>query len=263
METPGVICMLIAFMQPIILIVGLVKPQWVMPLKSIKKKRAVIFVVTIILFFISSAIGGYYITDTSSIDTSLKKQPSETEDTSLDTIITIPPQFLDSVLASLYKETFDSLYNKLLEIDNLDAAYYSRKSIHEEIQKCLFDDWWNLMERIDSTRQNLPISRKEYEKSSKKYDKQYTRFLLYGDEDIETVEFWAEAEAKRILAKLAVDPESLVIESVSCNGKTKSGYKCTVVYRAKNGFGGYVREYVTLIMTYDVERSLYKCINIL
>ena len=60
----------------------------------------------------------------------------------------------------------------------------------------------------------------------------------------------------------AVDPKSLVIEESTCEGKTKKGYKCRVIYRAKNGFGGYVRESVSLIMAYDVDSKVYQCIDI-
>lgn len=258
MEVIGIICMLIVLAQSFILIAGMIKPQCVLPTKKIKRKRPVIFVFTLFLFFICTIIAGHTLPNIPSNSMS-KKQNT---DTISDTIL-IAPHVVDSVLAHSCKETFDSLYNKLMKIDRLDAAYHSRNSVHKEIQKFLFDEWWNLMERIDSTRQSLPLSQKEYERSCKKYDKQYARFVLYGDEDIEAVKFWAKSEAERVLSKLAIDPESLVIEKVSYNGKTKKGYKCTIVYRAKNGFGGYVREYVTLIMAYDMENNLYKCVNII
>ncbi len=258
MEVIGIICMLIVLAQSFILIAGMIKPQCVLPTKKIKRKRPVIFVFTLFLFFICTIIAGHTLPNIPSNSMS-KKQNT---DTISDTIL-IAPHVVDSVLAHSCKETFDSLYNKLMEIDRLDAAYHSRNSVHKEIQKFLFDEWWNLMERIDSTRQSLPLSQKEYERSCKKYDKQYARFVLYGDEDIEAVKFWAKSEAERVLSKLAIDPESLVIEKVSYNGKTKKGYKCTIVYRAKNGFGGYVREYVTLIMAYDMGNNLYKCVNII
>ena len=250
--------MLLTLAQPFILIAGMIKPQCILPTRKIKKKRPAILGITLFLFFVCANIAENTLPDMSSNNTNMGNKQTENADT-----LFIAPHVVDSVLAHSCKETFDSLYNKLMEIDHLDAAYYSRNSVHKEIQKFLFDEWWNLMERIDSTRQSLPLSRKEYERSYKKYDKQYARFVLYGDEDIETVKFWAKSEAERVLRKLAVDPKSLVIEKVSYNGKIKKGYKCTVVYRAKNSFGGYVREYVTLIMAYDVENNLYKCVNII
>jgi hypothetical protein len=262
MEVIGIVCMLLTFAQPFILIAGMIKPQCILPTRKIKRKRPAILGITLFLFFVCAIIAGHTLPDTPSNNTNIGNKQAENTDTIPYTIF-IAPHVVDSVLAHSCKETFDSLYNKLMEIDHLDAAYYSRNSVHKEIQKFLFDEWWNLMERIDSTRQSLPLSRKEYERSCKKYDKQYARFVLYGDEDIETVKFWAKSEAERVLRKLAVDPESLVIEKVSYDGKTKKGYKCTVIYRAKNSFGGYVREYVTLIVAYDVENNLYKCINII
>lgn len=262
METIGSIFMLLMLAQPFILIAGMIKPQYVLPTTKIKRKRLTILGITLFLFFVCAIIAGHTLPNLPSDNTNTGNQQTEHTDIISDTIL-IAPHVVDSVLAHSCKDTFDSLYNKLMKIDHLDAAYNSRNSIHKEIQKFLFDEWWNFMERIDSTRQSLPLSRKEYERSCKKYDKQYARFVLYGDEDIETVKFWAKSEAERILRKLAVDPESLVIEKVSYNGKTKKGYKCTVVYRAKNGFGGYVREYVTLIMAYDMENDLYKCVNII
>ena len=148
-------------------------------------------------------------------------------------------------------------------MDQLNDASYSRSSIHIKIQNFLFDDWWDLMERIDSTRKLLPLSRAEYERACKKYDKQYARFLLYGDEDIDDVELWAKYDAESILKDLLIDPKSLVIERVSCNGKTDKGWKCTIVYRVKNGFGGYVRDNFILIMAYDAQSARYKCVSII
>lgn len=262
MEVIGIICMLLMLAQPFILIAGMIKPQCILPTKKIKRKRPAIVGFTLSLFFICAIIAGHTLPDIPSNNMSIGNQQAENTNTISDTIL-ITPHVVDSILAHSYKEKFDSLYNKLTEIDNLNAKYYSRSSVHKEIRKLLFDDWCNLMERIDSTGQFLPLSRKEYKKSCKKYDEQYARFTLYGDEDTESVKFWAKSEAERILSKLAVDPESLVIEKVTCNGKTKKGYKCTVIYRAKNGFGGYVREYITLIMAYNVENSLYECIEVM
>lgn len=269
MEVIGIICMLSALAQPLIFIVGMIKPQYVLPIRKIKRKRLAIFGISSFLFFVLAIIAGNTLPDIPQDNmhlvskTNMEHQQSSDEKTgSFDTIF-VAPCVVDSILAYSYKEKFDSLYNKLIGIDNLDAKYHSRSSVHKEIQRFLFDDWWNLMERIDSTRQILPLSRKEYEKSCRKYDKQYARFTLYGDEDTESVKFWAKSEAERILSKLAVDPESLVVEKVSCNGKTTKGYKCTVVYRAKNGFGGYVREYITLIMVYNMENSLYECVEVM
>jgi hypothetical protein len=257
MEAIGIICMIIVLVQPIILCVGMVKPQRVLP-KSLKirKQRLFIFTVTLSIFIIGAIIGGHFLPD---VPHDNKLQTLEANEANITEEIVIS----DSVLAVVCKHTFDSLYNELMKIDQLDATYHSRRAVHKEIQKFLFEDWWNLMEHIDSTRQTLPLSRKEYEKSCKKYDKQDARFVLYGDEDTETIKLWAKSDAKRILSKLVVDPESLVIENVTCNGKTKKGWKCTVVYRAKNGFGGYVREYITLIMAYNMENSLYKCVDVL
>jgi hypothetical protein len=108
----------------------------------------------------------------------------------------------------------------------------------------------------------IPLCNKEYDTLFRKYDKQYARFALYGEEDIGSINYWAKYEAEKILRKLLTDPKSLEIDSVLCNGKTNKGWKCTVIYRAKNGFGGYVREYLTLIMAYDIDNALYKCVAV-
>ena len=34
-----------------------------------------------------------------------------------------------------------------------------------------------------------------------------------------------------------------------------------VIYRAKNGFGGYVRESLTLVLKYNADDGLYECID--
>lgn len=143
----------------------------------------------------------------------------------------------------------------------MNDVFSNRKTNHKKIQKFLFEDWWSTMEQIDSTRNKLPISRKEYEKACRKYDKQYARFILYGNEDKDNVEFWAKGSAQSLLYKLLREPESLVIEKVKCIGKIKKGWQCIVYYRAKNGFGGYTREYITLIMAYNEEQDIFECVD--
>lgn len=167
MEIIGIVCMLLMLAQPFILIAGMIKPQCILPTRKIKRKRPAILGVTLFLFFICAIIAGHTLPDMPSNNTNTENQQAENTDTISDTIL-IAPHIVDSVLAHSCKETFDSLYNKLMEIDHLDAAYHSRNSVHKKIQKFLFDEWWNLMERIDSTKQSLPLSRKEYERSCKK-----------------------------------------------------------------------------------------------
>lgn len=269
--------MVIMLVQPLIFIVGMIKPRYIIPIEKIKRKRLFISGVTLCLFLVCAAIVGNTLPDIPQgdtqtiLETDIDQEP-ENEFVSLDSTIEVTQQedtiidithLVDSIFAYSYKETFDSLYDKLMEIDQLDSKYYSRSSVHEKIQNFLYDNWWNLMERIDSTREMLPLTRQEYARSCKKYDKQYARFIVYGDEDIDEVENYAEYEAQRVLRNTLVDPKSLVIERVSCHGKTNRGWKCTVIYRARNGFGGYVREYITLIMAYNEKKKLYECIGIM
>lgn len=255
--------MFLALGQPIIFIVGMIKPQYVLPKKlNIKRKRLFIFGVSFFLFFLFAVIAGHNlpkISETKNLDSS----DSAITDNYVEKREPEPQKVLsDSDIANLYKVQFDSLYNELMELDRVSDVFSNRKASHKKIQKLLFENWWVTMEQIDSTRQTLPLSRKEYDKACRKYDKQFGRFILYGDEDRERIKFWAKSEAQRILSQLAVDPESLVVEKVICNGKTNKGWKCTVIYRAKNGFGGYVREYITLIMAYNEEQDLFECVDV-
>lgn len=148
-----------------------------------------------------------------------------------------------------------------MKLDKVSDVFSNRKASHKKIQKLLFENWWVTMEQIDSTRQTLPLSRKEYDKACRKYDKHYARFILYGSEDKDNIEFWAKENATTLLYKLLREPESLKIEKVKCIGKTKNGWQCIVDYRAKNGFGGYSREYITLIMAYNEEQDLFECVD--
>lgn len=276
-EVIGYIGVLLVLIQPLVLLVGMVKPQLILPTKKIKKKRWGVFAFTSCLFVTGLFFVACFLPsepkETSGQqekNTPLQAGESELPDTlEIDSnsneengILTIELS-LDSILVLAYRETFDSLYNELMQIDQLDEPqYYSRKTIHQKIQEFLYEDWWHLMEYIDSTREMLPLLRNEYKKVSQKYDKQYARFMLYGEEDTGRIEFWAEREADKILSQIAVDPKSLVIERATCNGKTNKGWQCTVVYRAKNGFGGYVRDFVVLIMAYDEGGDVYKCVDI-
>ena len=166
----------------------------------------------------------------------------------------------DSAILLTYKPEFYRLYNKLNSMDSVQYVDDSRSDYHKKIQNLLFEKWWNAMESVDSTHASLPLSYKEYKKCSLLYDKQLARFVIYGDEDIDMINFWAEERAKTILKQTLRDPDSLVVENVICRGKTQKGWMCDVIYRATNGFGGYVREKITLIMQYDMENSLYKCV---
>ena len=171
---------------------------------------------------------------------------------------------MDSALVIYYKPTFDSLYNALLTLDTNDHILNKprrRVTLHEEIEKLLYEDWPNLMEKVDSTLNSLPVSVKERDAAALKYNTQLARFMVYGDEDRDDVILWAEMDAKAILRQVARDPGSVKIEKVICDGKVKNGWKCRVQYRAKNGFGGYEREVMTVIMKYDVHEKRYKLID--
>ncbi|MDK2843116.1 MAG: hypothetical protein PWQ17_2623 [Anaerophaga sp.] len=247
------ICTFLVFLiLPIILIVGLIKPTWIIPIKiNIKNRRMLIFFGTLFLFILFAIIGG-----NNSPDLDVKeneKGPAVSQDT-----ISIP---IDSAILIAYKTQFDSLYVQLMRLDSIDDMRNSRSKLHGQIQNLLFNEWWGAIEQFDSLSRNVEISKAVYYQCARKYDKEYARFMVYGDEDEEMIRFWAESESKRILKKLVRDPKSLKVENVKVNGKTKKGWNCTVVYRATNGFGGYVREYKNLTMAYDIDNTLYKCIS--
>lgn len=251
-----------------IFIVGMIKPQAILGSTKIKMKRLFIFVayvVSVIIIVNIAELIDPKIFETEPSPTSQTNIKSEAPELEEGVTSTEPKEeFTDSLLAKTYKENFDRLYDELMEIDNSeDAILSSREEIHKKIQNLLFDSWWNNMESIDPTRKVLPLSRKEYAICSKKYDTQYARFILYGDEDIDSIKFWAEEKGEDILKRMLVDPESLVIEKVICKGKTKKGWKCIIIYRAKNSFGGYVREQITLIMDYNEELSIYDCVEVM
>lgn len=242
----------------------MIKPKYVLPnFLGIKRNRLAVFLISTFMFFFFITITGIctVLGDKESFITN--KKPT---DSTLEVEASIKPDTiklsLDSLLVIAYQEKFDSLYTGLMKLDKIDDGFYTRKSFHNGFHK-MFDDWFNNMEYLESGGDKVPLNRKEYEKLFRKYDKQFARFILYGDEDRESIKFWAKSEAERILSQLATDPESLVIEKVICNGKTKKGWKCAVIYRARNGFGGYVREYITLIMAYNIDNSLYECADII
>lgn len=253
--------MFLALGQPIIFVVGMIKPQYVLPKKlNIKRKRLFIFGVSFFLFFLFAVIAGHNLPK---IPEAKKSDNSNSATTNnYEEIQEVEPQNIlsDSDIVNLYKTQFDNLYNELMELDKVSDVFSNRKASHKKINK-LIENWWYTMEQTDSTRQTLPISKKEYEKACRKYDKQYARFILYGSEDKDNIEFWAKENATTLLYKLLPDPESLKIEKVKCIGKTKNGWQCIVDYRAKNGFGGYSREHITLIMAYNEEQDLFECVD--
>lgn len=165
----------------------------------------------------------------------------------------------DSILSSSYTQKVDALLNQL---DSQTQQSQSRGEIIREIEDLLFNKWWNAISIDDSLVPELPLSQKAYYDAQKRFDGPYARYCIYGDEITSDVEFWAKIRAEEVLKKVCVDPKSLVIEESICEGKTQKGYKCKVIYRAKNGFGGYVRESVSLIMAYDIDSKVYRCIEI-
>lgn len=168
----------------------------------------------------------------------------------------------DSIIAKSYTQKFETLLNQLISLDTQLQENTSRGKVVKEIEDLLFNKWWNSISIDDSLLPEFPISQNAYYDAQKRFDGPYSKYCIYGDGKMDEVEFWAKERAKDVLKKVCVDPESLVIEDVTCNGKTKNGYKCRVVYRAKNGFGGYVRESVTMIMAFYVNSSIYNCIEI-
>ena len=168
----------------------------------------------------------------------------------------------DSIIASSYTQQFETLYNQLIGLDSQPQEGRSRGELINAIEDLLFNKWWNTISTDDSLSDAFPLSQKAYFDAQKRFDGPYARYCIYGDEIISDVEYWAKISAEEILKKVCVDPKSLVIEGSICEGKTKKGYKCRVIYRAKNGFGGYVRESVSLIMAYDVDSKVYQCIDI-
>jgi hypothetical protein len=117
------------------------------------------------------------------------------------------------------------------------------------------------MEHFDSLGNKMPLCHKEFKRCKSKYNKIYAQYLVYGDADPDEIETWANYEGERILKKVVRDPKSLKIESVTCNGKVKKGWKCTIIYRATNGFGGYTREALRMIVAFDNEKLSYTCVD--
>jgi hypothetical protein len=71
---------------------------------------------------------------------------------------------------------------------------------------------------------------------------------------------WA---VQRKLEQLAKDPDSLVIEGMDGPHKTKDGWAVRCWYRAKNSFGGYVKEAKWFVFNYGIvvavkERDVYR-----
>lgn len=248
---------LTAVLSLLVFIVGMFTPKTVG-----FKSRGHVALVYLGVFFISSIIGAS-LSDDNPPQNPIKENPVDSIATSkADTISKVDTVrlSLDTLLLMTYPPQFNNLYAGLMKLDSIEDGISSRRSFHNNIQK-LFDEWFEDMESIESQGEKVPLSRKKYSELFRKYDKQFARFMLYGDEDRESIKYWAESDAKTILRKIAVDPKSLVIEQVICNGKTNKGWKCTVIYRARNGFGGYVRESISLIMTYDMKSDTYKCVD--
>lgn len=300
METLGGILAILALASIVCAIIGLFNPQLFIPKKlTINKPRLTVFVFFVGLFFILATIGGILLpsetdsegnpvtenSDVTEAKTTERGRVREKKKAERDYYVVADPLELiqmmkapkpksskkvrqpdaivvyDSLWTSILVHHFDSLYNRLMDCDKNEAVATDRRSRHEAIKTFIYDEWWEVMEKYDTARTQLPICRKEYEKACRKYDKEYARFLKYGDENEVSIKLWAESEAERILRQVLRDPKSLEIISVSTPKKVSNGYRCIVKYRAKNGFGGYNVEQLNMLMAYDEENSLYRCID--
>ena len=287
METLNSILAIIAILSIICAIVGLFKPQFFIPKKvEFKRPRLTVFIVFVSLFFLIALIGGNLMTpETDSEDNPITENTEVNKKTEKDLYVVADPIELiqmmkapkgkpskkvrqpdaiviyDSLWTRILVHRFDSLYNRLMDCDKNEAIATDRRSRHEAIKAYIYDEWWEVMEKYDSARTQLPICRKEYAKACTKYDKEYARFIKYGDEDLDYVKIVAEGEAKRILKQVLRDPKSLEIISVSTPSKVSNGYHCNVKYRAKNGFGGYNVEQITMVLAYDEDSYSYRCID--
>ena len=300
MDTLNSILAILAVLSIICAIIGLINPHFFIPKKlKVNKPRLTVFVVFVGLFFIIALIGGSLmppVTDkednpmeestTGDNDRQAKGgKVKEKKKAEQDYYVVADPLELiqlmkapqtkrskkvrqpdaivvyDSLWTSILVHRFDSLYNRLMDCDKNEAIATDRRSRHEAIRTFVYDEWWEVMEKYDSARTQLPICRKEYAKACKKYDKEHARFAKYGDEDLDYIKIVAEGEAERILRQVLRDPKSLEIISISTPSKVSNGYRCNVKYRAKNGFGGYNVEQISMVLAYDEDSSWYKCID--
>lgn len=155
-----------------------------------------------------------------------------------------------------YVTLYDSLSKPLLS--ELKSSHYKRESL--ELLSKVVRDCEDVTAKFNAMGYKVP-KLKQFNKSLESlFSKENKDYELYGDDDIESVKYWAESNAKTILKNIARDPSSVKIDKVVCDGKLKNGWKCRVQYRAKNGYGGYGRDVITLVMQYDVSDKVYKCI---
>lgn len=170
----------------------------------------------------------------------------------------------DKVTVEIYKEKYDKLYNELMKLDK-EYDYYksrNRSTIHEEINKLFYKDWWGCMMYLDSTLKSLPLNKKERDKAIKQHDVQYRRFAKYGDEDGNSIRYWAKANAEKILNYSLHDPGSLDIDDDHIRyKKTNKGYLCMIPYRAKNMYGAYVLDVINITICWDTDDKLYRFVQ--
>lgn len=255
------ICVFISMMVIIIYIIGMIKPDRIIPSNKIKSKRTFLTIVTIFLTAIIGGIESSYMVNESSQPNDISDSIAKGLKTAEYKTITISPQKMDSIAANMYSHTFDSLYNSLVELEHESFTGDKRRSLREQLMD-LFDNRWSYaMEHFDSLGNKMPLCHKEFKRCKSKYNKIYAQYLVYGDADPDEIETWANYEGERILKKVVRDPKSLKIESVTCNGKVKKGWKCTIIYRATNGFGGYTREALRMIVAFDNEKLSYTCVD--
>ena len=145
---------------------------------------------------------------------------------------------------SLFTKLEESSYHKESLLDSLSLL----------VRECDY-----VVHTFNTMGYNVPKLTQFSKSLNSSFSKERKNYELYGNGDRDNIMMWAETEAKVILKEFARDPRSVKIEKVVCDGRTKDGWKCRVQYRAKNGFGGYDSDVLTVIMAYDAYESVYKC----
>jgi len=247
-EIIGNIAMFMSVTIFFVTIFGIFKP---FKFVKFKHRRIIIAICGFTIFIILANIGSYLLPELNKPAIDNKELTTITDSSNIENKI-----LDDSTIVKKYVAGYSELIEKLKE----DGA--NQKEIHAKIYDLIYNQWWNEIQIRDSLKLNTEYSRRAYKKYCLKYDKIYANWIKYGDADFDRIEYWTKIEAKDLLRKVCTDPESVVVEAVSFQGKTKNGWKSIVQYRAKNGYGGYVREYVTLVLTYDADNDIYKAIDI-
>lgn len=228
------------------LIIGLIKPRFVMWFGLPKKRSAALLLylsLTLLFMVLFGATAPIPLTDHSTKLNDTTKNVSQS---------TAPKNYIPT------DEDYYDIYK--VKIDSVETSYkhgdISFSDYGKSIDTLLSAIDYTINERRNKKLKVFKLS-KLYKKSQSIEIQNTAAFLIYGPGDDITLR----ASAEEFLNENAFDPGSVNIQKAFKSAKSKYGWIYYVRYRAKNAYGALILTDVKLLMRYNNSSGMYDIVK--